>query len=295
MRILFIYIIVALLLISPVAAANIKHQGSVYIDNEEVSLNHPEGVACNETYFVVADTGNRRVVRYAMSAQGLMPEAVFPLPDSSPIIAQLNSQQVIYLLDGKTRTILKMSKDGQVAGKVEPKGLPDPQTYTLRSFKLDKDDNLYLLDIFSERVLVLNSAEEYIKQLPFPEGNRSFSDLAINAQGAIYLLDGVAGTVYVANPGDGSFRLLSSDLKEHMNFSTSLAIDSNGVLYLSDQYGSGLVQVGRDGSFKGRILGMGWEEGQLNYPSQLCINQNDTLFIADRNNSRIQVFNILNE
>jgi len=64
---------------------------------------------------------------------------------------------------------------------------------------------------------------------------------------------------------------------------------------LSDQYGSGLAIVGRDGTFQGRKFGMGWEDGQLYYPSQLCISNSDTLVIADRDNNRVQVFNILDE
>ena len=296
---LFVCMIVAplmgILLVSSAVAAKIKHRGSVYMDKTGVSLNRPEGVACSEKYFVVADTGNSRIVRYSISDQSLTPEEVFPLPERSPIIAQINTEGDIYLLDGKARTIVKISRNGQIMGKIEPKGFPGSKTYIPRSFKLDKADNIYLLDIFSERVLVLDSAEKYVRHLPFPEGYSSFSDLAISTQGSIYLLDSVAGAIYVAKPGAESFELLSSNLKEHMNFPTSLAIDSTGVLYLSDQYGSGLALVGRDGSFQGRKFGMGWEEGQLHYPAQICINSQDTLIIADRANSRAQVFNILNE
>ena len=299
MRQLFVHISIALLLgtlsVSPVAAAKIKHLSSVYVGSAGVALNHPEGVACSENSFIVADTGNSQVVQFSISAQGVTPKAVFPVPDSSLLIAELDSKGDVYLLDGKTRTILKMGQDGQVAGKVEPKGLPEPKTFIPRSFKLDKDDNIYLLDIFSERVLVLNAAEEYIRHLPFPAGYSFFSDLAVSSQGTIYLLDSVAGAIYTANPGTESFELLSSGLKEHMNFPTSLAIDSKGTLYLSDQYGSGLALVGRDGSFQGRKFGMGWEDGQLYYPAQVCISPQDTLVIADRNNSRVQVFNILDE
>jgi len=276
-------------------AAKIKHQGSVYLDSAGLSLKHPEGVACADDFFIVADTGNSQLVRYSISVQGLAPVAVYPLPGSSPIIAQLSAKGDLFVLDGKARTILKMSPQGQVSGKLEPKGLPGTKTFMPRSFRLDKADNLYLLDIFAERVLVLDASGKYLRHLNFPEDYGSFSDLEISDQGSVYLLDGVAGAIYVATSGSTDFQLLSSDLKEHMNFPTSLAIDSTGVLYLSDQYGSGLALIGRDGSFQGRKFGMGWEEGQLFYPSQLCINEQDTLFIADRSNSRVQVFNILNE
>lgn len=292
---MIIVLLMAILFVSPAVAAKIKHRGSVYADKTGVSLNRPEGVACSEKYFVVADTGNNQLVRYSITDQSMTPEVTFPLAKISPIIAEINTKGEIYILDGKTRTIVKVGQNGQVKGKVEPKGVPGSKTYMPRSFKLDDNDNLYLLDIFTGRVLILDAAEKYVRHLPFPEGSGSFSDLAISAQGSIYLLDSVAGAIYVANPGAESFELLNSNLKEHMNFPTSMAIDSNGVLYLSDQYGSGLALVGRDGIFLGRKFGMGWEEGQLHYPSQICINSQDTLIIADRANSRVQVFNILND
>jgi sugar lactone lactonase YvrE len=299
MRKLLVSMIVALFLaslfVSSAVAAKIKHRGSVYMDKTGMALNQPEGVACSDKYFIVADTGNSQLVRYSLTDQTMVPEVTFPLEKISPIIAEINTKGEIYLLDGKTRTVVKVSQNGQVKGRVVPKGVPGSKTYMPRSFKLDEDDNLYLLDIFAERVLVLDAADKYVRHLPFPEGSGSFSDLAISDQGSIYILNGVSGSIYVAIPGAKAFELLSGDLKEHMNFPTNIAIDSNGVLYLSDQYGSGLALVGRDGSFQGRKFGMGWEEGQLYYPSQLCINDQDTLFVADKNNSRVQVFNILND
>jgi hypothetical protein len=81
-------------------------------------------------------------------------------------------------------------------------------------------------------------------------------------------------------------------MKEYMNFPARLAIDDRGVLYLVDQNGSGLGIVGRDGSFLGRKLARGWNESGLYYPSQMCISANGSIFIADRNNSRIQMFKV---
>ena len=299
MRTLLMSMIVALLLgslfVSSAVATKIKHRGSVYMEKTGLALNQPEGVACSDQYFIVADTGNNQLVRYSITDQTMVPEVTFPLDKISPIIAEINTKGEIYLLDGKTRTVVKVGKNGQVKGRIVPKGVPGSKTYMPRSFKLDEDDNLYLLDIFTERVLVLDASDKYVRHLSFPEGSGSFSDLAISDQGSIYLLNSVSGSIYVAIPGAKAFELLSGDLKEHMNFPTNIAIDSNGVLYLSDQYGSGLALVGRDGSFQGRKFGMGWEEGQLYYPSQICINDQDALFIADKNNSRVQVFNILND
>jgi hypothetical protein len=60
-----------------------------------------------------------------------------------------------------------------------------------------------------------------------------------------------------------------------------------------DENGAGIVILGQDGSFLGRQLTMGWNEGLLYYPSQMCINDKDEAFIADTGNSRVQVFSIV--
>jgi hypothetical protein len=50
------------------------------------------------------------------------------------------------------------------------------------------------------------------------------------------------------------------------------------------------VVLGADGAFQGRQLAIGWGDGYLYYPAQLCINGAGTAFIADRSNNRVQIF-----
>ena len=57
--------------------------------------------------------------------------------------------------------------------------------------------------------------------------------------------------------------------------------------------GSGIVILGQDGSFHGRQLSMGWTEGLLYFPSQMCVNDKGEVFIADRGNSRVQIFTLV--
>jgi len=278
-----------------VEAAKFKHLQTLYADGGGIALKMPEGVACDGKTLAVADTGNSRIVLFSLSDQAVVAKNVLPLEGNSPIIVRMNSRGDLYVLNGKDRTVAKLGADGKTTGALKPKGLPGAQNFVPRSFQFDAQDNLYLLDIFAERVLVLDSAGQFLRQLPFPQGYGAFADLAISPQGVVYLLDSVAGAIYAANPGTEVFTLLSKGLKEYTNFPNSLAIDGQGTLYLSDQFGSGLALVGRDGSFLGRKFGMGWEDGQFYYPAQLCINSQGTLFVADRNNNRIQLFSILDE
>jgi hypothetical protein len=45
----------------------------------------------------------------------------------------------------------------------------------------------------------------------------------------------------------------------------------------------------------GKQLGMGWKEGWLRYPSQMCITAAGELFIADRENNRVQEFMVIKQ
>jgi hypothetical protein len=75
-----------------------------------------------------------------------------------------------------------------------------------------------------------------------------------------------------------------------MNFPTYLT-GGKGKFFLVDQNGNGIVVLGADGSFQGRQLAIGWGDGFLYYPAQLCINAGGDAFIADRSNNRVQIFN----
>jgi hypothetical protein len=104
------------------------------------------------------------------------------------------------------------------------------------------------------------------------------------------LIDSVKAMVFSAAKDSNSFSPLTKNLREYLDFPTGITTDSRGAIFLVDQNGSGIVILGQDGSFQGRQLNMGWNEGLLYYPSQMCINEKGEVFIADRGNSRVQIF-----
>ena len=270
----------------------IKWVQSIYMDEKGNGLKYPEGVACRDDYFVVADTGNRRILRYSYDGDTVTPKAEFLLPKSYPIMLEMNSKGDIYFLDGRERRIVMLSAAGEAKGTLKPKSLPSSRDIVPKAFTIGADDGIYVLDIFSARVLVLDSEGQYRRHVDFPDEYGFFSDVAVDAQGNIYLLDGADAVVYTAAVGAGRFTRLTEDLDAYMNFPTNLTVDGRGVLYLVDQHGSGLVLVSGGGSFQGRMLKMGRGEKGLYYPSQICVSPNGNLFIADRSNNRVQRFRL---
>ena len=265
---------------------------SIYKDAKGIGLKYPEGVACTDDFIVVADTGNSRLLRYSYEGASVTAEAEFPLPKSFPVIVQVNSKGEVYFLDGRERRIVEVGAAGEGKRVLKPKSLPSSAEIVPKSFRIDGRDNIYILDVFSDQVLVLDADAQYSRHISFPEEYGFFSDLAVDRQGVVFLLDSVDAVVFSAGKDSKTFSPMTASMKEYMNFPARLAIDDRGVLYLVDQNGSGLGIVGRDGSFLGRKLARGWNESGLYYPSQMCISANGSIFIADRNNSRIQMFKV---
>jgi hypothetical protein len=273
----------------------LKYIQSVYFDEKGAGMKQPEGVACNEKdLLVVGDTGNDRLLRYSYQDRSLKAGTEIKVQQlSNPIRLQINSKGEIFALDGKKRRIIRLNPDGAFKGYVDGEGIPSPSTFLPRSFKIDRNDNIYILDIFSGRVIVLSPEGKYQKQIPFPKDYGFFSDLAVDSKGNILLIDCVKAMVFSASKDSKDFSPLTKSLREHLNFPTSITTDYRGTIYIVDENGSGIVLLGQDGSFLGRQLRMGWTEGLLYFPSQMSVNEKGEVFIADRGNSRVQIFTLV--
>jgi sugar lactone lactonase YvrE len=208
---------------------------SIYIDAKGGGLKHPEGLACGDDFLVVADTGNERLLRYSYQGDSVTADGELLLPKSHPIRVQVNSKGDVYYLDGRERRIVVIDATGEDKGALKPKSLPFSTQMVAKSFAIARNDDIYVLDVFSAQVLVLDAAGQYLRHVPFPKTYGFFSDLAVDAQGTIFILDGIEAAVYSAARGADSFSQFTESMKDVMNFPTSLSVDRSGILYLVDQ------------------------------------------------------------
>lgn len=274
------------------AALPLDRGSSAYADAKGAPLRSPEGVACNDSGTVVAaDTGNGRLVIFSFKDDKLVPVAEVKAPElGRPARAQIDSKGNVLALDMQTRRVARIGAGGAFAGFVELQGIPPAAApFFPISFKVDRADAVYLLDAGGARVVVVDAAGGFLRQLPLPAGG-SFTDVAVDARGAVFAVDGVRAQVYVAQPAASAFAPLGKPLREVLNFPTYLTVTPQGPLVLVDHHGNGLVVLGRDGAYLGRRLSIGWSEGFVYYPAQICVDSRGNVFVADRGNHRIQAF-----
>ena len=274
--------------------AKLRFVTAVYADEKAGPLSLPEGVACGASgHVVVGDTGNDRLLRFTFQDRAMTGGTEIKIPQlSSPSRVQLNSKGDIYALDSHHRRIVHLGPDGAFRGVLAFGAAPPPATVVPKALAVDGADNIYVLDVFSARVLVLGAEGQFRRALTIPGDAGFVSELAVDSAGNVILLDSIGRRLFSAPKDAGSFAPLGGDLIEFLPTIPASLTASKGVIFVAEGSGSTIAGFGRDGSFLARQLTMGWNEGTLNHPSQMCINDKDQAFIADRDNSRIQVFQI---
>jgi sugar lactone lactonase YvrE len=287
----------ALVALSPGAASavgparGLAHQKSIYADATDAALRRPEGVACDPGgAVIVADSGNSRLVTYTWkdgTLDGGTPVRLAQL--QYPTRVQIDSKGFVWVLERRSRRVVKVDAKGDFAGYLEPKGATTTPV-SVAAFRLDPKDGAVLLDLAAGRVLLVAPDGKVERELPLPAGASGVADVAVDGAGRIYVLDAVAAALWAAEPGAKELKPLGKGLKDVMSFPTYLAPDGRGRLWVVDQNGNAVVRIGSDGGFQARELAMGWSDGALYYPGQLCLTAAGDLVVADRDNNRVQIF-----
>lgn len=275
-----------------VGAAGLMHRTSIYADDKRVALRAPEGVACAEDgKLVVADTGNGRLLTYTWKDGQLGGGGQIRLAQlSHPTRVERDSDGGVLVLDGRSRRIVRVDQKGAFAGQLEIQGASGSQEIVPISFTIGSAA-VYVLDARGRRVLALDAEGKVTREIALP-ATGSFTDLASDGGGRVYALDAVNAALWRVDAGGKQFEPVAADLRRQTRFPASIASDRHGSVFVVDNHGGTVVVLDEDGRFRGRGLGAGRADGLLNYPAQICVSGSD-VFVADRNNDRVQVFSIL--
>ncbi|HEU5182089.1 MAG TPA: NHL repeat-containing protein [Candidatus Polarisedimenticolia bacterium] len=263
----------------------------IYVDAAGAPLRQPQGVGCGASTLVVADTGNSRLVPYSIAGEQITAGKEIRIPELvSPSRVQVAEDGTLFALDGKSHKIFRLSTAGALQGTVPVPAEPAAGAPFVQSFRRAASGDLYLLDVGTGRVVVLAPDGALRRTIPLPARGGSFTDLAVDSAGTVFVLDSAARRLLAARATDTGLAPLADGMKDEVEFPIALAVH-DGKIFVVDQSGGGIVILGPDGSFHGHQSGMGWNVGSLRYPSDLCA-LSGLLFVADRENQRIQIFSL---
>lgn len=162
---------------------------------------------------------------------------------------------------------------------------------------VDRNDNVYLFNRGDHPIIVLDRHGSII---------RTWGQGVFSRPHGIHL--GHDGYVYCTDDGDHTVRKFTAEgvaLLEigisgqastpmsgrPFNRCTHTALSPSGDIYVSDGYGNAHVHLySADGRHLRTWGGPGSEPGQFNLPHNICCDENGWVYVADRENNRVQIF-----
>jgi DNA-binding beta-propeller fold protein YncE len=179
--------------------------------------------------------------------------------------------------------------------------LPNGWVFTqVAAVAVDADDNVYAFNRSEHPIIVFDRDGTFIKS--FGEGNfPNAHGMCIANDGTLWLADNGDHTVKrYTTGGEHLMTLGTKDVPDEtggpFNKPTDATVARNGDVYISDGYGNTRVHVFSDsGEYKfawGQTNGLpGVWAGDFNLPHNIWIHK-DVVYVADRENHRIQLFDL---
>lgn len=160
---------------------------------------------------------------------------------------------------------------------------------------VSKQGRILVADTKARVVHLFDPAKRRYKTVHPPESDPFLSPiaLALDAQDNVYVSDSMRSRIFVFN-SDGKFlRTIGALGKNESIFkrSTGIAIDTQrGRLYVVDTVAMDIVVLSLDGKVLQRVGHRGADIGEFNYPTQVAVAPDGSIWVADSLNFRVQHF-----
>jgi DNA-binding beta-propeller fold protein YncE len=162
----------------------------------------------------------------------------------------------------------------------------------------DSRDNVWVFNRGAHPVLQFDRAGNFLQAWPDIKIVSSHG-IRVDSQGNVWLID-VKGHVVIKCNQEGRVLMIlgnrqgvagNNDSKDSFNEPTGIAFDREGNLYISDGYiNARVVKFNKDGEYLTHWGRKGPGDGEFNLVHDVCLDAQERVYVADRTNQRIQIF-----
>lgn len=250
----------------------------------------------HETF--VVDQGNGRIVLFD-SLQTFRFEFYNQDNYNQPLDIAVNKDGYLYVL-GSTRSgkrIFKYDFDGMFLNEVVINGY-NFENSNIVNICTDDYNNLYLLDIYSQKIIKLGDdgniikvisvfADDKIKGLP---EEAVFGTMSIQSD-YIFLPVATFGRVLVYDLDGNYLKKIGRPgvLPGELTFPTAVAVSEDGLVYILDKRRFNVICYTFGDSFLGEFGGLGFRNGWFYFPTTISVDNNNQVYVGQVYNNRIQV------
>jgi hypothetical protein len=185
-----------------------------------------------------------------------------------------------------------------VTYQVDPKWPARPghiQLGAVPGITVDGEDHVYVFSRTDPPVQVYDIKGKLIRSW----GQKTIQGphhIRIDPEGNVWIADINRHVVEKYTPGGKRLLTIGVEGKagrdeKHLNMPTDIAVTAAGDIFVSDGYGNArIVHFDRDGKFVHAWGELGHLPGQFSIPHSIAVDSKGTLYVADRNNARVQLF-----
>jgi sugar lactone lactonase YvrE len=187
--------------------------------------------------------------------------------------------------------------DAAVGYKVDPTWPQKPKGFTweaVTGLSVDKNDHVYVFTRGTPPVQVYDAAGKLVRAWG-EEHVKSSHQLRLDPEGNVWVADIGHHQVMQFTPTGRLLRSLGTKGvtgkdEKHFNMPTDVAVTPDGDIFVSDGYGNArIVHFDRKGKYVKEWGTLGSKPGEFSIPHAI-VHAKGRLYVADRNNARIQVF-----
>ncbi len=177
-----------------------------------------------------------------------------------------------------------------------PERPKDAARAAVPSIALDKDGNVWIHTRANPMVQVYAPDGRYLRGWKEEDSRAVPHGIAFDGAGNVWLVDVGLHNVRKYTP-EGKLLLTlgvtgeAGNDDKHFNRPTGIAFAPNGDIFIADGYGnSRIVRLDADGRYKNAWGTLGVEPGNFSLPHAVAVDSKGRVYVADRNNIRVQVF-----
>jgi DNA-binding beta-propeller fold protein YncE len=162
----------------------------------------------------------------------------------------------------------------------------------------DKQDNVWVFTRGAHPVMQFDRSGKFLQAWPDIKIVSSHG-IRVDDEGNIWLIDVKGHVVIKCNPEGRVLMILgnrqgtagNNDSKDAFNEPTGIAFAKNGDFYISDGYiNARVIKFNRDGEYITHWGKKGTGDGEFNLVHDVCLDAEERVYVADRTNQRIQIF-----
>jgi serine/threonine-protein kinase len=209
---------------------------------------------------------------------------------SGPTGIAVDGRGSLYVVDADNNRVREFSPDGKSIGSWGSFGNGILQFHSPSDIAIRPPERLYVSDAGSKRILVIQRGRE-VKDIQFDVGS-----LAVDRQGNVYSTDYGHAQIrkfYGEGPAYTSIAIPEIDVSS-FSFPAGIAIGSQGQIYIANRFDNGVAALSPSGTpvqFFGRKDHQpGSAPGEFNTPSDVTLDRQGNVYVADTYNNRIQKF-----